>query len=76
MNVKKYTPAFLDYVYKNTVYNTNVLLNVSDNYLWRSLKYIRYDNKEFLVHTLEGHVFWFDTGFQRLSGDGPSWLTG
>lgn len=28
----KCTLVFLDYVYKNTVYNTNVRLNVSDNY--------------------------------------------
>lgn len=74
MNVNKYTLAFLDYVYKNTVYNTNVLLNVSDNYL-RSLKYSHYDNKEFLLHTLEDHVLWFNISLRRLLGMSPSCLT-
>lgn len=31
--VNNYTPAFMDNVYKNTAYNTNVLLNVNDSYL-------------------------------------------
>lgn len=75
MDVNKYTLAFLDSVYKNNVYNTNVLLNVSDNYLWRSLKYSPYDNKEILLHTPEDHVLWFNVSFQRFSGMGPFCLT-
>lgn len=70
--MNEYTLAFLDCVYKKEVCtNTNVLLNMSVSNLWRSRKYIHYDNKEFLLHTYKDHALWFNVTFQRLSGMNP-----